>query len=870
MPNLDAVIQDACSVLITFIKTNPEAWAPIISQWSINLLGQISSKYSERRAVPHSASLNELLQLWMTCLATKTLMELASECFAAMISGSADVCVSALLEASVKYSPHFDWVVAHLGSCFPQTIITRVLMCGLKDFCYHGSSQSDMPSSEKVPKMASVVGILGHLAGQHGQNIRKALLGLFEESLRPDADAMQLSTVPFLLQLASMSNMLLQVLTTDIVHTLSTSAMNKLSKQFTEQKSPSMQDTAGLLSLVVHLITRSSEGAYKLLQFLLDSAVWSPEQDSMNCEDPLSAKVRHTCSVVMDQLVIDLQQIIHRKGSNPSTEIPFLAALQGHAVHLADKLMTDTNSKRCSWLSKLLCQVGLYCGITSASDILCHIVVNATDMEKLNIFIEMKCEMETRLPDVTPNTIQKAMERLQPHYDVDVAKMIHNLLCIIKWERQTGLELDSNNTVFSCMKNHVVDLATQLLRHDVSISMATIELLATLRLTKALSSSVSLKLAGLVVHFFFNALFEKDASKKGHCLGYCRKFIKCLCQHPEVRQMMVRFLLEAAVSQEYSAVLGGKFDPLTSVESAKVTRPKPMILEANRKHSVYMALPQSHASVFHAGVIGKGLKKQINTPILTKAQVFANRQFFSEVICDCCFNQGPTPQGLYPQSDSSSSRDTYLTLVQGKPVSEQTEQALKTLALLVVELTTMDVLYNGLHWPEERWMEFTVERNLFTRKKIEAYPVLWDMLDIISYDYSALSQCSCVLRGMAAAMMAFWEGARDKMASNTPKQLELSCRLIEIMGKGGLLPPPLSYIGEIFPLLTPYEVNLLLLSVWRYMKENPPIPMINDEGVMDRPCGPEHTEVIRSILHSNIGKLGHLYARFFTEHKEKT
>jgi len=34
------------------------------------------------------------------------------------IGGAPDVCVDALLEASVKHSPHFDWVVAHIGFVF--------------------------------------------------------------------------------------------------------------------------------------------------------------------------------------------------------------------------------------------------------------------------------------------------------------------------------------------------------------------------------------------------------------------------------------------------------------------------------------------------------------------------------------------------------------------------------------------------------------------------------------------------------------------------------------------------------------------------------------------------------------------------------
>ena len=58
-------------------------------------------------------------------------------------------------------------------------------MCGLKDYCLHGNNQSDtaMVTDEKVPKMESVVGILGHLASRHEHDIRKALLTLFKVSI---------------------------------------------------------------------------------------------------------------------------------------------------------------------------------------------------------------------------------------------------------------------------------------------------------------------------------------------------------------------------------------------------------------------------------------------------------------------------------------------------------------------------------------------------------------------------------------------------------------------------------------------------------------------------------------------------------------
>ena len=86
-----------------------------------------------------------------------------------------ETCINALLETSIKHSPNFDWVVAHVGSCFPHTVITRVLSVGLKDFCQIKSYEQGSNS----PKLRSVVGILGHLAGSHSNDIRSAILEMF-------------------------------------------------------------------------------------------------------------------------------------------------------------------------------------------------------------------------------------------------------------------------------------------------------------------------------------------------------------------------------------------------------------------------------------------------------------------------------------------------------------------------------------------------------------------------------------------------------------------------------------------------------------------------------------------------------------------
>lgn len=56
------------------------------------------------------------------------LADLAVKCIATLRQeddNQTEKCVSALLEASVKHGPHFDWVVAHVGGGFPDTVISR-------------------------------------------------------------------------------------------------------------------------------------------------------------------------------------------------------------------------------------------------------------------------------------------------------------------------------------------------------------------------------------------------------------------------------------------------------------------------------------------------------------------------------------------------------------------------------------------------------------------------------------------------------------------------------------------------------------------------------------------------------------------------
>ena len=67
-----------------------------------------------------------------------------------------EACISVLLDTSVRHSPHFDWVVAHIGGCFPDTVINRVLTVGLKDFCQHAEIQVTFLMNSYVFKVSKI------------------------------------------------------------------------------------------------------------------------------------------------------------------------------------------------------------------------------------------------------------------------------------------------------------------------------------------------------------------------------------------------------------------------------------------------------------------------------------------------------------------------------------------------------------------------------------------------------------------------------------------------------------------------------------------------------------------------------------------
>lgn len=317
------VMAEIHNVLGSFVSTSPQIWAPIISSWSLNLLGRLSARYS---VLPITVGLNETLHWWMSCKAARTLVDITTQCFQCLIDTNTEACVSALLETSVAHSPNFDWVVALVGSCFSKTVITRILVLGLRDYSVKTSDRSG-----KSAKMKSVVGILGHLGVGNFADVRSALLELFTHSKEP-------AVVPYLLHLATQSPTLLNALAADVLHKLNVDVLKSMAGVAPIWSTYLLDGDDNLENQIVSLAVRCERGGAKIISLLMDGSAADGREVAL------------TCQVLTELLLEKMDQQLR---TQKVTSIPFLDSLKTEIGQIQNLLLTD-DSVRQRTLCRLL------------------------------------------------------------------------------------------------------------------------------------------------------------------------------------------------------------------------------------------------------------------------------------------------------------------------------------------------------------------------------------------------------------------------------------------------------------------------------------------------------------------------------------
>lgn len=579
-------------------------------------------------------------------------MEAYSQCLAAMLAWCPDACVNALLDTSVQHSPHFDWVVAHIGSAFPGTIISRVLACGLKDFCSHGAKDQGLvvmggDKGSRVPKIGSVVGILGHLAAHHSESIRKELLRMFQESLSPssplsptsssssweNSPQLRRAAVPFLLQLAAMSPNLFGAVSAELVELLRPPVLLQL--QALLQDLP-REELDNMLGLAVHLISQSPSGGAQVLRFLADTATPASVIISGPTPSPHEG-VRDGCDRLLQMLLLHLHKLVfnrsdgvevspHCVSSQPQRVIPFLEELQSHIGQLCAETLR-LERKRHLWLHQLLCLLSVYGGLSVATEAFCQLLTQARSPEELALAWQLHTILSSSMAGLIPAAVTRCVAQIHTHTlgPRQLRQLLLNLATAIQSQDEerrgtTGAQSSMAIQVGTAVSGHLHDFGPLLLHGDPTVSHAAVRLLSCSPLPRTSSPAHLLLLSRAAVTHFFLAIRKRgEGSKVGRDGGQGSEAVNCsvlllsrvAAYSPLTLKAVLQQLVEGALHKGNADLFGGQ---IADMSGAPVASPSvstdlgASLLDINCRFGTAVNFSGSVWSVFHAGVIGKGLK----------------------------------------------------------------------------------------------------------------------------------------------------------------------------------------------------------------------------------------------------------------------
>lgn len=152
-----------------------------------------------------------------------------------------------------------------------------------------------------------------------------------------------------------------------------------------------------------------------------------------------------------------------------------------------------------------------------------------------------------------------------------------------------------------------------------------------------------------------------------------------------------------------------------------------------------------------------------------------------------------------------------------------------TVSLLLVELISPDVMYNGLPWPDEEFNKITMERDLHIRRTFKNAPILWSILALVSTCRPSLCYASVLLRAICASLLHQWRAKsvlHNQTVENNFELFDVTKKLLELLAMSQLLPMPFNLLHAVIEHFEPFEIAVVLKEcVWNYMKENIPSPM---------------------------------------------
>ncbi|XP_049286209.1 integrator complex subunit 5 [Anopheles funestus] len=873
----DEAVQEIHEALERLVTVGPAAWCPLISSWCLKLLGEVCKKHSRRRPPP---DIRSACNLWLGCNAIRYLLSLSALCFEKLNDREMDECITELLAIYGTHTPFFDWVVARLGGCFPLKVISSMLAMGVNRF----NGEFDQPSESEVE-------VLSYLGLAHENDLRSALKSTLEK------ENTSKQAIPYLLLLAKASDTISQALVAVFLNLHDENRLQTLKVQ--PKNWPTNISLPYVLHTVAALLLKIKKHAIQVTLILAKLAT----QHSW-CQELLEIMFVELETLVLDKHSVPLLEDIIRDGaretlwSSCTADVPYV---QQVAVRLVLLASFKSNSVFHQSIVYLLSVDDL--GLSSATK------------PHLNALIRILGGPHgtSDVPKVRP-AFETAFEKIliAPNKRTDCWNILHNLVELLRMERTTILGTTLRKVNCMGIVHELLDRVLKIWenfmnheRHDTpghtgrseldddkgsltkesckrrknersspesmdtgeetsnevrvgtdcrtvtykDLIHETVRLIECLDLGKCVTigTGQTLKLSQLLVKYFFYCLrlssdgtsvpMGKTPESLDESLNRVYALLAKHCAHRKAaRTAALRELLEGALF-----LYGNLFGSQSESQAYSFDKPDDLLIGLNQKQGI--ALNASRATVLHAGIIGQGPKI-------------------------------PTKKAIGPASEMQNHLlNAIVACCQDVNDHQATIDGFSYVSLLLVEMISPDVMYNGLPWPEEDFIKVTMERDLQIQRTFRHSPILWSILGLVACYRPSLCYCSVLLRALCASALHQW---RSKTAETLNGQktdlMYMTTKLLELMALAQLLPPPLSYLHIVLEYFDGPEIAYVLKEcVWNYMKDHVPSPVLFvcdptgfhwRDPLTSRPPV-QYTNPLRNTMQKKLTKVGHLYYQMF-------
>ncbi|NXT30350.1 INT5 protein, partial [Syrrhaptes paradoxus] len=191
-----------------------------------------------------------------------------------------------------------------------------------------------------------------------------------------------------------------------------------------------------------------------------------------------------------------------------------------------------------------------------------------------------------------------------------------------------------------------------------------------------------------VQHFF--AVLRPKKRNPAHLSYAARLLARLSAVSPAAAKAAVQQLVEGALRGANARLFGAATEKNHDGNAEDIS-----LLEVNRRFTAAVNFSAGVWSVFHAGVIGRGLKNPPGISDFPQEEIPDNIHIFLGVLIRCCRNPSSSPEFFSPFSLPSVN-----------------PEAAKAVAAAVVESVCPEASGAELIWPPEEQSRGTVERDL--------------------------------------------------------------------------------------------------------------------------------------------------------------